>query len=239
VFTGAGISTESGIPDFRSANGIYSEGRYKGHSPQAILSQRFFRKDKELFFSYYKERLHSLLTKKPNRSHYAIVKLEQLGKIKAVITQNIDNLHESAGSKRVYDLHGNGSQSYCISCQEQYTYDQFSALMDLNPIPRCSCGGIVRPNTVLFDEALNDNVFDEAYWEVKKCDLLISIGSSLVVEPAAGMVRELLPPAKLVIINQTPTLYDKMADLVIRENCGEVLEQLVKDYETLLSNNVS
>lgn len=239
VFTGAGISTESGIPDFRSANGMYTSGKYKGHRPEEILSQRFFRKDKELFFAFYNERLHNLLTKKPNRSHYAIVRLEELGKVKAVVTQNIDNLHQLAGSKVVYDLHGNGSKARCISCQEQYNYDQFSVLLESSPIPRCNCGGIVRPSTVLFDEALDDDVFDAAYWEIKKADLLISIGSSLVVQPAAGLIKEKLPECKLVILNHTPTLYDKLADLVIQENCGEVLENLVKDYEAQLSNNVS
>ena len=229
AFAGAGISTESGIPDFRSTSGLYLSGKFEGHSPEEILSKRFFLKDKPTFFAFYKERLHNLLNKKPNRSHHALVKLEQVGKLKCIVTQNIDNLHETAGSSKVLDLHGNGARSRCISCCEKYNYEQFSKMLEEKEVPRCFCGGVVRPDTVLFDEWLNDDIFDAAYHEIKSADLVISIGSSLVVQPAASLLSEKTPECKLVIINNTETPYDKKAALVIHENCGDVLETLTKD----------
>jgi NAD-dependent deacetylase len=158
------------------------------------------------------------------------VKLEELGKLKCIVTQNIDNLHQKAGNKSILDLHGNGSRSFCISCGQKYTYADFCKMMDDRPVPRCFCGGVVRPDTVLFDEWLNDNVFDSAVSEIKNSDLLIVIGSSLLVQPAAGLVKERNKDVcKFVIINNTPTLYDKSADLVINENCGDVLEKLITE----------
>jgi NAD-dependent deacetylase len=229
AFTGAGISTESGIPDFRSSSGLYTTGKFSGYSPQQILSRRFFSINKEIFFSFYKDRLSNFINKKPNRSHYALVKLEEIGKLKTIITQNIDNLHQVAGSKNVLDLHGNGSKSHCISCQEKYTYDVFSKLLEESSVPRCICGGIVRPSTVLFDEWLNDDTYDLSVEEIKKSDLIISIGSSLSVMPAAGILEYRdKEKCKLVIINNTETFFDKFSVLVINKNCGEVLEEVVK-----------
>ena len=229
VFTGAGISTESDIPDFRSNSGLYASGKYKDYKPEQILSRKFFFTNKEIFFSFYRDRLLSLCDKQPNRSHYALVKLEEIGKLKWVVTQNIDNLHQKAGSKNVLDLHGNGSKCHCISCYKKFTFDEFCVILNSSDIPRCDCGGIVRPSTVLFDECLNDDVYDKAYYEIKKADLLISIGSSLVVQPAAGLLSEKSKECKLVIINNSDTPYDKKADLVINENCGDVLENLIKN----------
>jgi NAD-dependent deacetylase len=230
AFTGAGISTESNIPDFRSSNGLYSTGRYKGYTPEQILSRLFFLKDKATFFAFYKERLSNLMDKQPNRSHYALVKLEEIGKLKYIITQNIDNLHQKAGSKKILEMHGNGSRSHCISCQKKYVYEEFEKLLNesTNNIPRCDCGGVIRPSTVLFDEWLDDNIFDKAVEEIKTADLVIAIGSTLLVQPAAGLLSERSKECKLVIINNSATPYDSKADLILNGNCGEILEELVK-----------
>lgn len=229
VFTGAGISTESGIPDFRSSSGLYATGEFAGHRPEEILSRRFFRTNKELFFKFYRMRL-VMLDKQPNRAHYALAKLESIGKVKAVITQNIDNLHNLAGSQKVLDLHGNSSKCACMSCQQSYTGKQFVEMVDATIIPRCFCGGIVRPSTVLFDEWLDDDTYDAAVKEIKAADLVIAIGSSLVVQPAAGTLSERGDTCKFVIINNSETQYDGRADLLVRESCGEVLENLAKEY---------
>lgn len=228
VFTGAGISTESGIPDFRSNSGLYLSGEYGGYTPEQILSRRFFVQNKKIFFSFYKNRILSIIDKLPNRSHYALQKLELLGKLKCIITQNIDNLHQKSGSKKVLDIHGNIFQYKCTSaCGKHYEYGDFDQLLKSNDIPKCDCGGIVRPNTVLFDEWLNDDIFDSAYKEIKSADLVISIGSSLVVQPAASLLSEVEENCKLVIINNTETPYDRKADLIINENCGIVLENII------------
>jgi NAD-dependent deacetylase len=229
AFTGAGISTESGIPDFRSSSGLYLTGKYAGFSPEQILSRRFFSINKEVFFSFYKERLNNLLSKEPNRSHHALVKLEKLGKLKYIVTQNIDNLHQKAGSTNVLDLHGNGSKSHCVSCQEKYTYEHFSKLLNESEIPMCVCGGIIRPSTVLFDEWLNDDIYMKSYFAIGHCDLLICIGSSLVVMPASGLILRKNKDCNLVIINNEKTEFDSMASLVINENCGCVLEKLISE----------
>lgn len=228
VFTGAGISTESGIPDFRSSGGLYSSGEFAGYTPQQILSRRFFFENKKVFFSFYKQRLYGLLSKEPNRAHFAVAKLEEIGKVKWVITQNIDNLHNRAGSKNVLDLHGNGSKSHCISCQKKYTYEEFSKIFDVMEIPRCDCGGVIRPSTVLFDEWLDDDVFDKAYNVIPEADLLLVVGSSLLVQPAASLVTRRSKTGKFVIVNKDATMYDSASDLLIRESCGEVLEEVVK-----------
>jgi NAD-dependent deacetylase len=230
AFTGAGISVESGIPDFRSSGGLYTSGAYAGYNPEQILSKRFFLssiKNKEVFFSFYKDRIAMIADKQPNRSHLALKKLEESGKLKCIITQNIDNLHQKAGSKHVLDLHGNHSQAHCISCQQCYVSTEMLALLEEKCPPRCFCGGIVRPSTVLFDEALDDLTYDAAIKEIKKADLILAIGSSLTVQPAAGMLLEKNETCKLVILNNTATPYDPKADLFIHENCGEVLESLV------------
>lgn len=227
VFTGAGLSTESGIPDFRSSSGLYLSGKYEGYTPERILSQRFFRENKPIFFSFYKERIMAMRDKQPNRAHYALQKLQSVGKLQSVINQNIDNLLQKAGVTNVFDLHGNINTFRCISaCGKDYNADEFMALLENSEVPKCDCGGIVRPNTVLFDEWLDENIYDAAYFEAKKCDLMISIGSSLVVRPACSLLSEIGDTAKLVIINNTTTPYDKKADLIINRPCGEVLEEV-------------
>lgn len=240
IFTGAGISTEypSSIPDFRSSSGLYSTGKFKEWKPEQILSRRFFLMKPEVFYEFYKERLLSMADKKPNRSHYALAKLEEMGLLKCVITQNIDNLHQTAGNKMVLDLHGNGSICRCISCSNKYPIDYMHKLLETSNIPRCECGGKVRPDTVLFDEWLNDDVYDGAMKVIKMADLIVSIGTSLVVQPAAGLLSEKSQECKLVIINNTETPYDRKAELIIRENCGLVLEEVVKSYKnTQLNKN--
>ncbi len=231
VFTGAGVSTESGIPDFRSTSGLYSE-KYENKSPEQILSLRTFRENKPLFFRFYIQRIGNLVNKEPNRAHFAIRDLEDRGIVKAVLTQNIDNLHQKAGSRKVIDLHGNSSVWRCYSaCGYTCDYATVVTLVkDDRQYPVCpNCDGCVRPQTVLFDEALNDDAYDLAYSLCKSADLMIAIGSSLLVAPACHFVDEIPVEAKLVILNQTKTPFDSKADLVIRENCGEVMENLVKN----------
>lgn len=231
AFSGAGISTESGIPDFRSGAGIYLKGDFEGYNPETILTRKMLRTKPALVLKFYKERLMRMVDKEPNRAHLALVELEKRGKLDCVITQNIDNLHLKAGSKRVWELHGNGTRFRCgIECGEKYTYEEFLKRLETEDIPMCKCGfSHIRPDVVLFDEWLPDGQFDAAYYASKKCDLMLAIGSSLVVHPACRLVDEIPPEAKLVIINKDKTPYDRKADLVLHENCGEILESVVKN----------
>jgi len=231
AFTGAGISTESGIPDFRSSSGLYTNGEFAGYNPETILTRRMFRTKPGLVLSFYKQRLMRMVDKEPNRAHYALKKLEDMGKLNWVVTQNIDNLHRKAGSQKVLEVHGNGTHWLCsITCGETYTYEEALKMMEAEEKPMCRCGmAPIRPDVVLFDEWLNDEVFDKAYWACKSCDLLLAIGSSLVVQPACRLVDEIPIEAKLVIINKDKTPYDSKADLVIHEPCGQVLEEVVKN----------
>jgi NAD-dependent deacetylase len=228
AFTGAGLSTESGIPDFRSSSGLYLSGKYEGHTPEEILSNHFVRqpKNQPIFFSFYKERIMKMIDKQPNRAHYALKKMQSVGKLKSVINQNIDNLLQKAGVDNVFDLHGNITSFRCTSnCGKKYGSEEFMKLLETATVPKCECGSIVRPNTVLFDEWLDDTIYDAAYHEAKKCDLMIAIGSSLVVRPACTLLSEISDTCKLVIINKDKTPYDHRADMVIHEPCGEVLEK--------------
>lgn len=233
VFTGAGISTEppSCIPDFRSSTGLYTTGKYKGMSPETILTRNKMRTNPALVLQFYKERMMNIVEKEPNRAHYALKKMEDLGKLSWIITQNIDNLHRKAGSKNVLELHGNGTRWMCsIQCGLTYTYEEACKMIDSEQQPpMCRCGmAPIRPDVVMFDEWLNDTIFDSAYYACQKCDLMIVIGSSLVVRPACSLVGEIPPTAKLVIINNDKTPYDNKAELVIRESCGQVLEDVMK-----------
>lgn len=229
AFTGAGISTESGIPDFRSSSGMYTSGPWQGMRPEDILTRRMMRTQPSRVLAFYKERLLRMVEKEPNIAHLALKKLEDLGKLDYVITQNIDNLHNKAGSKNVLELHGNGTRFICsIHCGLTYTYDEFVKMLEKDEKPMCHCQmAPIRPDTVLFDEWLNDDIFDKAYYACKQCDLIIVVGSSLVVQPACRLVDEIPQHAKLVIINKDNTPYDSKADLVIRESCGKVLEEAV------------
>lgn len=231
AFTGAGLSTESGIPDFRSSSGLYLKGEFEGYTPEMILSNRFFRHNKKVFFAFYKQRIMSMVDKQPNRGHYALKTMEEKGKLKGVINQNIDNLLQRAGVQAVLDLHGNISQFKCLSaCGKQHTAADFMALMEAGEIPRCECGGVVRPNTVLFDEWLDDQTYDASYYMAKGCDLMIVLGSSCVVRPAATLVGEIGDTAKLAIVNQMKTPFDNRADLIINDkSCGEVLEYVANN----------
>jgi NAD-dependent deacetylase len=227
AFAGAGLSTESGIPDFRSSSGLYLSGKFEGYTPEQILSSKFFRTNKPIFFDFYKQRIMSMADKQPNRAHHALKKLEDLGKLTCVINQNIDNLLQKAGVKCAVDLHGNISQFRCISaCGATPTQEEFMKKLETSDVPRCECGGVIRPNTVLFDEWLNDDAYDSAYYAIKKCDLLLVIGSSCIVRPAATLIGEISDICKLVIINNSSTPYDKRADLIINKSCGEVLEEI-------------
>lgn len=233
AFTGAGISTESGIPDFRSAGGLYKSGEFEGMEPEDILSRRTLRTNTELLVKFYKHRLLKMLDKEPNRAHKALVKLENDNKLKAIVTQNIDNLHKKAGSKNVYELHGNSTRFRCtLECNDHiFTYDDFQSLTKNTNLPRCpKCTfGIIRPDVVLFDEWLDDEIFIHAQHAIKQADLLITIGSSLQVMPACSLLHDKRKECKLVIINNDSTPFDKFATLIIKESCGQVLEEAV-DY---------
>ena len=229
AFTGAGISTESGIPDFRSTSGLYTTGQYEGMSPETILTRKMMRTKPSLVLSFYRDRMMRIVEKEPNRAHLALKKLEDLGKLDYLVTQNIDNLHRKAGSQKVLELHGNGTHWVCsIRCGQTYTYEEACKMMDEQEKPMCRCTmAPIRPDVVMFDEWLDDKIYDAAYFACKNCDLLLAIGSSLVVQPACRLVDEIPIESKLVIINKDKTPYDSKADLVIHESCGQVLEEAV------------
>ena len=225
VFSGAGISVASGIPDFRSSGGLYASGKFKNWTPEQILSRRFFLTNPKVFYEFYKERLLSMSDKKPNKSHYTLARLEKIKKLKCIITQNIDNLHQTAGNELVLDLHGNSSVVRCCVCLKKFPVEYIHKQLETLPIPKCDyCWCSVRPNTVLFDEWLDDNIFESALKVVKLADLILVIGSSLVVQPAAGLLSEKNKECKLVILTNSITPYDHLADLKINEPCGDVLD---------------
>ena len=220
-FGGAGVSTESGIPDFRSENGTFKALEKYGRSPETLLSRTYFDLRPEVFFEYYRENL--LVTDvQPNPAHYALAKLESMGKLSAVITQNIDGLHQKAGSTHVLELHGSISRNYCMECGKTYGIEK---IQESTGVPRCECGGIIRPDVVLYEEELPLDVFEEAESEVMNASLLIVGGTSLAVYPAAGLLRY-FHGDHLVLINKSSTPFDMKADLVIREPIGEVFSSL-------------
>lgn len=221
-FGGAGVSTESGIPDFRGEKGIFKAVNDYGVRPETILSHSFFEVNKEVFFDYYKKNL-VCLDAKPNKAHIALAKLEQEGKLKAVVTQNIDNLHQKAGSKNVLELHGTLYKNYCIKCGKHFDMDY---VMNGPVVTKCDrCGGIVRPDVVLYEESLDEGVLSKAIGYISRADMLIVGGTSLAVYPAAGLI-DYYRGKKLVLINKSATGYDSRADLIIRENIGEVLGKI-------------
>lgn len=220
--SGAGFSTESGIPDFRSENGIYKTVSKYGYNPEVILSRTFFNHNPQVFFEYYKENF--LYTEvKPNNAHKALAKLEERGFLRGIITQNVDSLHTKAGSKNVLELHGSIYRNYCMKCKKSYSVDY---IKNSSGIPRCECGGIVKPDVVLYEEALSEQLLKEASKLVLNSDLLIVGGTSLMVYPAAGFV-DLFGNGKLVIINKSETPYDSSATLVIHDSLGKVLTDAV------------
>lgn len=219
-FGGAGVSTESGIPDFRSANGIYSERTKSNYSPEEILSHSFFMNNTKEFYQFYKSKM-IYKDSQPNAAHISLARLEKMGKLRAVITQNIDGLHQAAGSKNVLELHGSIHRNYCMRCHKFYDLD---CIINSEDIPRCSCGGIVKPDVVLYEENLDMKVMEDAVTYIENADVLIIGGTSLSVYPAAGLIRY-YRGNKLILINKSSTQYDNRACLVINESIGEALKK--------------
>ena len=219
-FGGAGVSTESGIPDFRSVDGLYHE-QYK-YPPETMLSHTFYRGHTAEFFDFYKKKM-IFPAAKPNQAHLKLAELEKAGKLKAVVTQNIDGLHQLAGSKRVLELHGSVKRNYCEQCRKFYD-DSF--ILRSEGIPTCECGGTVKPDVVLYEEGLDNEVIERSIAHIRKADMLIIGGTSLVVYPAAGLI-DYYHGNKLVLINKSATSRDGQADLVISDSIGKVLGDAV------------
>lgn len=219
-FGGAGTSTESSIPDFRSSTGLYSTEQGWGYSPEEILSRGFFMSHVEDFYKFYKNKM-IFQDAKPNPAHYALAELEKVGKIKAVITQNVDGLHQLAGSKKVLELHGSVYRNYCMSCGQYYDLEYVMNSEEIVPI--CSkCGGVIKPDVVLYGEILDESILWEAVYYISNADMLIVGGTSLIVNPAAGLVNY-YKGNRLVLINKDSTSYDGKANLVINDSIGKVL----------------
>jgi len=218
-FGGAGVSTESGVPDFRSEDGLYHQ-QYK-YPPEQILSHTFYMRMPEEFFRFYKDKL--LITGvKPNKAHIKLAELEKKGKLKAVITQNIDGLHQAAGSKEVLELHGSVHRNYCEKCGKFYDFDYMA---NAEGVPVCSCGGRIKPDVVLYEEGLDMGIMQKAVDYISNADVLIIGGTSLAVYPAAGLI-DYYRGNKLVLINKSATPRDRQADLVVQGAIGEILDQI-------------
>ena len=220
-FGGAGVSTESNIPDFRSVDGLYHQ-QY-AYPPETILSHSFYIRKPEEFFRFYRNKM-LFPNAQPNRAHKALAKLEAEGKLSAVITQNIDGLHQKAGSKKVLELHGSVLRNYCERCGAFYTLED---IMKMEGIPTCHCGGRIKPDVVLYEEGLDQGVLREAIYEISNADMLIVGGTSLVVYPAAGLI-DYYKGNKLVLINKDSTARDSMADLIVTGKIGEILGAIFK-----------
>lgn len=224
-FGGAGVSTESLIPDFRSDIGLYKTINNHSYNPETMLSHSFFASHTEDFFHFYKSKM-IYKDARPNAAHYALEKLERSGKLRAVITQNIDGLHQLSGSKNVLELHGSVHRNYCMKCKKAYSLDYILSSEAI--IPTCEdCGGTVRPDVTLYEESLNMKVLSSAIDYIKNADMLIVGGTSLVVYPAAGLVQY-YSGSKLVLINKSITTYDDKANLVIHESIAKVLSEAIK-----------
>ena len=219
-FGGAGVSTESGIPDFRSVDGLYSQ--QWDYPPETILSHTFFEKKTAEFYRFYRAKLNCL-DAQPNPAHIKLAELEDQGKLKAVVTQNIDGLHQKAGSKAVFELHGSIHRNYCTKCRKFYSAADIFEKSE--GVPKCDCGGVIKPDVVLYEEALDDATVEGAVKAINSCDTLIIGGTSLNVYPASGLIRYFRGKS-LVIINKSPTQYDSNADLLICQNIGEVFSQI-------------
>ena len=219
-FGGAGVSTESGIPDFRSTDGLYNQ-QYD-YPPEQILSHTFFNRYPEEFYRFYRDKM-LVLSAKPNAAHKKLAQWEENGKLTGVVTQNIDGLHQAAGSKRVYELHGSIHRNYCMNCGKFYP-PEYIRDSDV-PVPRCSCGGLIKPDVVLYEEGLDDNVVSGAIRAIMKADLMIVAGTSLTVYPAAGLLHY-FRGSHLVLINRDATPMDASCDLIIRDKVGQVLGSL-------------
>ena len=222
-FGGAGMSTESGIPDFRSASGIYNQKLNQTFSPEEMASSNFFAEHTEEFFAFYRERF-VYLDAKPNAGHIALAELERCGILSAIITQNIDGLHQLAGSRVVYELHGSARRSYCVDCGAKFDVNY---VMKNIPVPHCThCGGIVRPDIVLYGEPLDNDTINNSIYAITEADTLIVGGTSLIVYPAAGLI-DYFRGRHLILINKTATSADSDAELVIRDNIGKTLAAAV------------
>ena len=221
-FGGAGVSTESGIPDFRSVDGLYNQ-QYD-YPPETIISHSFYRKNPEEFYRFYKNKM-LFPDAQPNAAHKALAKLEQQGKVRAVITQNIDGLHQAAGSKAVLELHGSVHRNYCTRCGKFFG---LSDILGMNGVPRCECGGIIKPDVVLYEEGLDQETLQKAVRYIQNAEILIIGGTSLTVYPAAGLI-DYYRGKKLVLINKTATPMDERADLVISAPIGEVFERFLTE----------
>ena len=220
-FGGAGVSTESGIPDFRSESGIFKSLEKYGDTPENLVSHTYYRDHTEEFFRYYRENL-VFKDAKPNDAHLKLAELEKAGKLKAVITQNIDGLHQKAGSREVMELHGSIHRNYCQICHREYPLEY---ILESQGVPRCECGGIVKPDVVLYEEPLNHGVLDFSIDYISNADTLIIGGTSLVVYPAAALINY-FNGENLILINKSATQYDDRADLVISDAIGKTLSQI-------------
>lgn len=216
-FGGAGVSTESGIPDFRSVDGLYNQ-KYD-YPPEQILSHTFFMNETEEFYKFYRDKM-LCLSAKPNKAHLKLAEMEQKGLLTAVVTQNIDGLHQLAGSKKVYELHGSVHRNYCMKCHKEYNAE---FMLNSKGIPTCECGGIIKPDVVLYEEGLDNYTVNGALSAISSCDTLIIAGTSLSVYPAAGFVRY-FRGKHLVLINRDPTPMDSACDLVLHDKVGQILD---------------
>lgn len=216
-FGGAGVSTESGIPDFRSADGLYSQ-KYR-YPPEQIISHSFFMRDPEEFYRFYRDRM-IYPEARPNAAHLKLAELERAGKLTAVITQNIDGLHSAAGSQNVIELHGSVHRNHCMKCGKPFGLEY---ILSVPGVPRCNCGGIVKPDVVLYEEPLDEDCINRAINAISEADMLIIGGTSLAVQPAAGLIR-FFNGRRLAVINKTPTSADDEADIVINASIGEALD---------------
>lgn len=230
-FGGAGISTSSGIPDFRSSNGLYSKKLNRNFTPEQAVSYSFFVRYPEEFYDFYKKNL-IYPEAKPNDCHIALAKLEKMGKLKAVVTQNIDGLHQAAGSKKVYELHGSVLRNYCMKCHAFYDVNY---VLQSDGIPKCEkCGGVVKPDVVLYEEGLDEQIISGAVHAISTADTLIIGGTSLVVYPAAGLI-DYFTGKKLILINKSTTSADNKADLLINDDITKVMQEAVENISILKS----
>lgn len=218
-FGGAGVSTESGIPDFRSVDGLYNQ-KYD-YPPEQILSHTFFMHNTEEFYRFYRDKM-LCLDKKPNKAHLKLAELEKAGKLTAVVTQNIDGLHQAAGSKKVYELHGSVLRNYCMKCGKFHSAEY---IKNSNGVPKCECGGVIKPDVVLYEEGLDDSTVSGALSAIQTADTLIIAGTSLTVYPAAGFISY-FKGNNIVLINRDETPFDSKASLVFHEKVGELLDKI-------------
>ena len=218
-FGGAGVSTESGIPDFRSTDGLYNQ-KYK-YPPETMLSHTMYERHTEDFYEFYRDKM-LYPDAQPNAAHKMLAELEQAGRLSAVVTQNIDGLHQAAGSRTVYELHGSVLRNYCLKCHKQYDLD---FILHSEGVPHCTCGGVIKPDVVLYEEGLDEATIQNSVRAISSADMLIIAGTSLAVYPASGLIRY-FEGDRLVVINRSPTPMDEQAGLLINGSVGQILSQI-------------